>query len=313
MVVNRITLALVISTYCIFLFVASPSKVSGNHISSPTPISTLSLTSLIVYGPEYFVEQSSKRATETSEAKMAKYKDVVAGMQNDKIAIPVVIYHYIERYVDPADTIKKKLTVFLPDFEYQLMSWKNSGYATYFARDISKFLKEQNSPDSRSVVLTFDDGYEDFYTYVFPLLKKYEMKATVYVISQYIGRQGFLTSDQIRELTRSGLVEVGGHTRHHVYLKGMDKGVANVEVSLGKKELEDIVGDKIETFAYPFGAFSADAQNAVREASYSAAFTTMPGIVHGSSEAYLLDRIRPHQIDYFDIDGSLVRLYEQYK
>ncbi len=287
-----------------------------SYSQSPTPVNvlpTITITSIIAYGPEYFLDLENTPFQATQEARLAKYKEVLADQQEGKIIMPVVMYHYIEKYVDPLDTMKRKLTVFLPEFERQLVAWKKSGYETYFAKDISRYFVENSFPGSRSVVLTFDDGYEDFYMYVFPLLKKYEMKATVYVISNYIGRQGFLTNDQLIELSKSPLVEIGGHTRNHIYLKDASNDVVKDEVISGKMELEKMINRRIDTFAYPFGAFSADAENTVHDASYSAAFTTLPGIVHASESTMLVSRIRPHLVNYNDIDTSLVRLYGQYK
>jgi len=308
-----ITTFLVVIFFGIFMGFSNPRFVASH---SPTLFAkpTITISSIIAYGPEYFENSGREETSEaTNSARFLKYQDILIESRDGKVIVPVVMYHYIEKYVDPQDTMKQKLTVMLPEFENQLLAWKKSGYETLFAKDLSKNLIDQKVMDKRAVALTFDDGYEDFYLYVFPLLKKNKAKATVYVISGYIGRQGFLTREQIRELSKSGYVEIGGHTVNHVYLKGLSRQTIAQEILNGKKEIEKLIGEKIETFAYPFGAYSLDAEVATINAEYDASFTTQPGIIHESTKTTLLSRVRPHQINYNDIDSSLVKIYNEYK
>ena len=195
-----ITTFLVVVFFGIFMGFSNPRFVAS-HSPTPSIKPTITLSSIIAYGPEYFENSAIDKTSEaTSSARFSKYQEVLTESREGKLVVPVVMYHYIEKYVDPQDTMKQKLTVMLPEFEHQLASWNKSGYETIFAKDLANDLIAQKIVDTRSVVLTFDDGYEDFYLYVFPLLKKYKTKATVYVISGYIGRHGFLTKEQIREL-----------------------------------------------------------------------------------------------------------------
>lgn len=211
-----------------------------------------------------------------------------------KIKIPIVMYHYVEYVKDQGDTIRKGLDVNPAWFEKQLQLLKENNYETYFAKDIPGIISGSivYNP-SKSIVLTFDDGYEDFYTDVFPLLKKYNMRATAYIIYDFLDRKGFMTKDQIYELSNSGQVEIGAHTLDHLYLKTIPESAARTQIFESKKLLEKLIGTPVETFAYPYGAFNLTTVNLVKEASFSAALSVIPGVYQSANNLFFLNRIRP--------------------
>ncbi len=209
-----------------------------------------------------------------------------------KIRIPIIMFHYVEPLQDPNDTARRKLTINPYVFERQLQTFQQAGYELYFVRDIPQILDGKQKAASRSAVLSFDDGYGDFYTTVLPLLKKYQMKATLYIIYDFIGRKGFLTQNQIKEVIQSGLVEIGAHTMDHVYLKRANPVVARHQIIDSKKLLEELFSIKIETFAYPYGAFDQNAIDLVKEASFSAAVSVIPGTIQSKENIFFLYRLR---------------------
>jgi len=129
-------------------------------------------------------------------------------------------------------------------------------------------------PD-KTVVITFDDGYKDFYELVYPLLVKYEMKACVSVVCSLIGvHENFLTWDQCREMTASGLVEIGSHTynlhnpaTNGVYVNGKRNGVQHFysenaarykarvlnDIQKSYDVIKEETGITPVTFSYPYG------------------------------------------------------------
>lgn len=209
-----------------------------------------------------------------------------------KVKLPIIMYHYVEYVKDDNDLIRKKLNINPEMFERQLALLRSNDWKTYFVRDIPDILDGKMSVGTKSAVLSFDDGYEDFYTVVFPLLKKYEMKATLYMIVHYIDRKGFLKTDQLKELIGSGLVELGAHTLDHVYLRSIPKTVAKQQIFKSKQELEERFGIEVKTFAYPYGAFTDETINLVKEASYSAAVSVVYGTEQSSTNQYYLSRVR---------------------
>jgi len=217
-----------------------------------------------------------------------------AAKQHDKqIKIPIIMYHYVEYTKDLKDIIRMRLDTSPAILESHLSTLRTAGYETYFVKDIPDIMNGTIHYSTKSAVLSFDDGYEDFYTDVFPLLKKYHMRATAYVIFDYIGRPGFLTEKEIQELIDSDLVEIGSHTLDHTYLKLAPKEYADRQIIESKKNFEDIFNIKIKTFAYPFGAFNADNIKTVENAGYACAVSVIPGVMQSYDNLFYLSRIRP--------------------
>lgn len=141
----------------------------------------------------------------------------------------------------------------------------------------------------RELVLTFDDGYEDFYTEVFPLVAQYELKPLVLLTADRIGdwnrwdqergvrRRRLLNIDQIREMQRYG-VRFGSHTLTHPSLPELNATDLRSEVSESKLRLEDLLGQEVTAFAYPYGHTNRRVRAAVIEAGYKVAFTTTEGL-----------------------------------
>lgn len=213
--------------------------------------------------------------------------------KEQRIKIPIIMYHYVEYVKDDGDLIRKRLNIAPSLFEGHLKALRLANYETYFVKDIPDILDNSINYSTKSAVLTFDDGYEDFYSVVFPLLKKYHMRATVYVIYDYIGNAGFLSEKQMKELAESNLVEIGSHTLDHVYLKQSPKIYADKQIVESKIKLENMLGIKINTFAYPYGAFNEDNIKVVKNAGYTAAVSVISGEMQSKDNLFYLSRIRP--------------------
>ncbi len=225
-----------------------------------------------------------------------------------QLKIPIVMYHYVEYVQDKGDHTRLSLDTTPYTFESELKSLINEGYQTYFVKDIPKILEGKIKYDlSKAVVLTFDDGYEDFYLNAFPLIKEYHVKATLFPIYDFINKQGFLTDTEIREIIASGLVEIGSHTLDHVGLKHVSSQVAQKQIVDSKKDLEQEFGIKVESFAYPFGAFNNNVMEMVKQASYSAAVSVIPGSIQSENNLFYLSRIRAGFFSY-NIAGVLSAL-----
>lgn len=222
-----------------------------------------------------------------------------------QLKIPIIMFHYVEQVKDPGDFIRKSLNISPLLFEQQIKNLKEHGYSDYFVKDIPDILEGVVNYSSNSAVLTFDDGYEDFYTDVFPLLKKYNMRATLYVAYNFIGKKGFLTESQITELIESDLVEIGSHTLDHFALKSIKVNTAREQIVGSKKKLEERFGIKIKTFAYPYGSFDNTVEELVKEASYSAAVSVIPGSLQSQDNLFYLSRIRPGLFVGGTVDAAL--------
>jgi len=228
---------------------------------------------------------------------------------NKDYRIPIVTFHYVEYVKDPKDTIRKSLDIIPFVFDKELQAINNGHYKTIFVKDIPKIISGEIPYSSKSAALTFDDGYEDFYTDVFPLLKKYNVKATIFIVYDFIGRKGFMSEKQIKEIINSQLVELGAHTLDHLYLKLLPENIVIKQMSESKKILEETFKVKIESFAYPYGAFSQDTINLVRSAGYTNAVSEIPGIIQSNDNLFYLSRIRAGSFSY----ENIIRFFENYQ
>ncbi len=205
--------------------------------------------------------------------------------------IPILMYHYIE--IPSATTTLKGLYLDPAIFDKQLQELKKNNYTTLFASELADSILGETKLAGNNIVLTFDDGYEDFYTKVWPVLKKYNYKATVYVIINKLGVSGYLTRDQIKELAASNLVEIGSHTFNHPDLRSLKNKDAKFEIQASKKILEQISGHPVLTIAYPFGYYNKEFFAVASEAGYKAAVSVQPGVKQGINNIWEWRRLRP--------------------
>jgi peptidoglycan/xylan/chitin deacetylase (PgdA/CDA1 family) len=139
-------------------------------------------------------------------------------------------------------------------------------------------------PATRSVVLTFDDGFRDFYDVVLPMLERYRMRASLFIPTGYIGgtavwlspegesTRPILDAAQLRDIAASKLVDVGAHSHAPPPLDIVDAARRAAEIRLPRLILEDLLQTPVTTFAYPFGYFNGAALREVAAADYRLAY-----------------------------------------
>mgnify|MGYP001574249320 FL=1 len=199
----------------------------------------------------------------------------------------------MEYVKDEGDTIRKSLNITPDTFDAEIKTLKDAGYEFITIRDLADALDDKITFAPKSVILTFDDGYRDFYTDVFPILKKYQVKAVAFVVPNFLGSPNNLDTWMLSEIAKSGLVEIGAHTMNHSYLTGLPLKRVKYEVMESKKYLEDKLGIKVSSFAYPYGAFDNTIIDVVKRAGFRAAVTTIPGTFTLDVNRFFLYRIRP--------------------
>ncbi len=155
----------------------------------------------------------------------------------------------------------------------------------------------------KHIALTFDDGFEGNYTYLFEILKKYKVPATIYLTPE-IQTIRALTPSQIQEMQASGLVEFGAHTMTHINLTKVDDDTAKKEIVESRKAVEKLTGVPCLTFAYPYGRYSDSHIEFVKNAGFTTAVTTKKRIVKFS-------RANPHELPRLSISGriNMVQFY----
>jgi len=211
----------------------------------------------------------------------------------DRYVVPILMYHHVGT---PTDSKWRLNAVSVKSFEYQMTFMKRHGFQVISFDDLVEGIKEGHLFARNTVVLQFDDGYEDNYKYAFPILKKYGFPAMVFVISDMVGNPGFLTWDEIKEMEKYGIL-AGSHTRHHFYLPDATLSQAQDEIAGSKKMIEDHLGHKIYYFCYPMGGFTDDVKGLVKENGYKAAVSVNRGKDRLNIDLYELKRIHMNNTD----------------
>ena len=138
---------------------------------------------------------------------------------------------------------------------------------------MTEWLKYAENPTGEKVVaLTFDDGFLDNFTDAFPLLEKYQAKATIYISPDFAAIEK-MKPEQLLKMSQSGLVEFGAHTMTHPNLNNISDEQAIQEIVASKKWVEDQIG-YCHNFAYPFGRFSPKHMEMVKDAGFLSAVST---------------------------------------
>lgn len=216
--------------------------------------------------------------------------------------VAILMYHKIGE--PPAGSKLKKLWISPEKFERQLCYLKGKNIPVITCSEHYAMLQKKTVP-YKAVILTFDDGYENNYTYAFPLLKKYGFRATFFIVTDTIGKmnvwhradteaqQRMLSAEQIREMAAAGM-EIGSHTLSHPHLRTKNIEEARQEIGRSKIVLEELVGKPVEIFAYPYGAgaYAPGVKELVGPAEYKLALGIRQGInVSGEEDYFALKRI----------------------
>ena len=207
----------------------------------------------------------------------------------------VLMYHMVSEHLEKDKSKFNRLRVKPEEFEKQLKWLKDNNWTSFTLSELAS-LKEI---PLKSVVITFDDGYEDNFKNAYPLLKKYGFKATIYIVlnrfnenwatdkdldkaSNELNNEKMLSDEQIKIMLESGLIEIGSHTLDHVNLPKLSNEEKVKQIKESKEKIEDIFSIKCNSFAYPFGFFDNDSVKIVEEIAYSNATTTVNGVFNKS-------------------------------
>ncbi|SDF68630.1 polysaccharide deacetylase family protein [Sporolituus thermophilus] len=197
--------------------------------------------------------------------------------------VPILAYHM----VDPAPEV---YSVDPAAFEEQMRYLAREGYTAISLAELLDGLAGKRALPAKPIVITFDDGYRDNYTVALPILEKYNFKATVFVIAGQVGRSGYLTWEEIKDMQRRH-VEIGSHTLSHAALTALTLPERQREIGLSKQMLERHLGTPVEFLAYPYGKFDPALFPLLQEAGYRGACSGIAGLNFQGDNAYRLKRV----------------------
>jgi peptidoglycan/xylan/chitin deacetylase (PgdA/CDA1 family) len=209
------------------------------------------------------------------------------------MTFPILTYHSVLPQEKIAQLRSRERKIYILQdlmFEEQMRYLNENGYSTLSFSEIRTCIHSPGPLPDKSICLTFDDGRKDSYEIVLPILKKYGLKATFFIISDFVGKEGFLTWEQIMKLSLAGM-EIQSHSHRHINLRELSAAEGLSEMKLSKTILESHVKKKIDVFALPFGQGDFNIiKKSAQSAGYSFVCTTIPGANHLSQELYFLKR-----------------------
>jgi len=217
-----------------------------------------------------------------------------------KYDLPVIMYHRVIKDID-TESGKHGTYVTIDQFRDHMTILKNKGYIPITFEDLSKIPIHQRF-EKKYIILTFDDGYIDNYTYAFPILKEFKFKAIIYLVSDrtfnkwdvdLTDEKKFLMMDRsmLEEMRDSGLIEFGGHTLSHPRLSQLDDDEMKKEIFQDKINTEKKLNIKLNSFAYPYGDLDDRAKKLVCDAGYPFGVATDSGSYCLSDDLFEIRRI----------------------
>lgn len=219
-------------------------------------------------------------------------------MADEKYAV-ILTYHSIGDDRPP-------LSISVSQFSEQ-MEWLSRNAQVIPLGDLVNALRRKHSLATNTVVLTFDDGYQDFYTQAAPVLRHFGFSATVFLPTEYCGRtnswpgqprwvseEPLLSWTQVEELAREGF-QFGSHSVTHPDMSRLSDTQAEREIVESKREIAAHTGSPVEFFCYPYGRWGKETREIVSR-HFCGACSTAAATVRSSADPFVLPRVDAHYI-----------------
>lgn len=189
------------------------------------------------------------------------------GIEEQSLQIPIFVYHDIVK--DDSMVAYDYMQTTAETFEKQIVGLKNAGYDFITYDDLKKYSNNEKKIKKHSCIVTFDDGYEGVYENAFPIIKKYNVPITLYVITDNMEKTGVLTWEQAREMKESGLVTIASHSTNHPEFTCLSTQDAIDNVNKSYEIIEEKLGKQdTKIFTYPYGLYTDDQIEALKNEGY---------------------------------------------
>ncbi|MEY8540110.1 polysaccharide deacetylase family protein [Streptococcus alactolyticus] len=227
---------------------------------------------------------SSTTTQESSEVDWVK--------QDTAIHFPILMYHAIH-VMAPEESANANLIVDPTTCESHIQRLSNEGYYFLTPEEVHKVLTENVLPNGNQKIiwLTFDDSLWDFYDNAYPILQKYQVKATNNVITSTVGSQANLSLDEMLEMKNNGM-SFQDHTVTHPDLSATDSSTQTTEMKDSKQYLDDSLNQDTIAIAYPAGRYSDTTLQIAENLDYKLGVTTNEGLASADNGLLSLNRIR---------------------
>jgi peptidoglycan/xylan/chitin deacetylase (PgdA/CDA1 family) len=227
----------------------------------------------------------------------------------EKTSLPILMYHSISEETEENVPAYYRTATSPKSFAAQMALLRAQGYEVLGLRDGLEIFLRENSPARKLAVITFDDGFRDFFTAALPVLRQNNFGATVFLPTAFIGRErrGFkgrecMTWNEVRESQQAG-IEFGSHTVNHPKLYELDLPQIRAELEQSKAAIENELGRPVRSFAYPYAFPSADAAftkvfvASLKETGYDCNVTTKIGLAGKQDDPFTLKRLPINSAD----------------
>jgi len=219
----------------------------------------------------------------------------------------VLMYHEIRVGRNPWE---QRYFVAPARFSDHVRALRTAGYHLCSLTDFCVWATGRGELPANSVLLTFDDGYSGVFEHAYPILHNAGIPFAVFVVSSAIGATDawmrsingdhpaypLMSRGQVAEVANAG-VGIGSHSRHHADLPTLDAEALRDEVYGSRAELEDLLGQKVDSFAYPYGRLNDSVRATVGDAGYACGFSTRSGFNRPGSDPLLIRRIDVYGTD----------------
>jgi peptidoglycan/xylan/chitin deacetylase (PgdA/CDA1 family) len=254
----------------------------------------VSLITLPFSRPQQSPQTSTPIATPSAEktSNFPKKEEYIPQIAGNQARVPILMYHYIGNNPNPQDKARDSVSLGPDKFDEEMKYLSDHGYHTITLDTLYPALKTKTTLPDKTLILTFDDGYMDFYYNAYPILQKYRLQATVFIPTALMNQGYYLTWDQIKEMASSGFITFGSHSIHHWHLTTLDQTTLDSELQESKKILTEKLGVPINFIAYPYGSVDARVIQATQKAGYVGAVGTWPSKFQSEGTIYNMPRLR---------------------
>ncbi len=182
---------------------------------------------------------------------------------NANVKIPILLYHDFVATVPDSDPDNFNYINTPQSFEENIKVLLENGYTFISFQELNDAINGKMSLPEKPILINFDDGYYSNYEYVFPILQKYNVKASIFVVTDKIGKEidgkRYLSWEQCKEMQDSGLVDIFSHSKRHVFYDKLPVRMIRDDVIESYKIIEENLGSKaLKVFAYPYGAYTKE-------------------------------------------------------
>jgi peptidoglycan/xylan/chitin deacetylase (PgdA/CDA1 family) len=203
------------------------------------------------------------------------------------------MYHYVSELPADADAVRRDLTVSPETFEEQLQYLADQGYQTVTLRDLYDALSVGRPLPDKPVVLTFDDGYQDAYTDVLPMLQQHGFVGVFFVLATpaHFEAPAYMTWADVKAMAEAGM-SIQGHGRDHYDMRNRSVDFLVYQILGIKEAVEAHTDQQVTFFCYPAGKYDDQTLTVVESAGYLGAVTVKWGATERLDNRYTWPRIR---------------------